>query len=302
MKPVIEIPIAGLFNAKECLWFLNRGFDDCMYVVYQDKVRRAFRLNSEIMLVDIYLLPDKLLLQWLSDAPSEQGIAKVIDFVKDWFDVDTDLIAFYQAIAADERLAYMVEEYNGLRSVGMPDLFEALCWGIIGQQINLKFAYTIKRRLVEQYGEFIDYEDKRYYTFPKAEALAGINANELRELQFSTKKAEYLITIAGAFASEALSKSLLMELPDFESRAKFLTGIRGIGTWTANYALMKSLREPSSIPFGDAGLLNALINHEIIRDKKDNQAIADFFGKFKGWESYLVFYLWRTLAVSKPEK
>ena len=289
MKRVIEIPIGGLFNEKECLWFLNRGFDDCMYVVYPDRVRRAFKSNDEIMLVDIYLLPDKLLLKWLSDEPSEQGIATVIDFVKDWFDLDTDLMAFYKVIAADERVAYMVEEYSGLRSVGMPDLFEALCWGIIGQQINLKFAYTIKRRLVERYGEFIDYEDKRYYTFPKADMLAGVNASELRELQFSTKKAEYLMTIAGAFASGALSKSLLMGLPDFESRAKYLTGIRGIGTWTANYALMKSLREPSSIPYGDAGLLNALINHAVIEDKKTARPLLIFSADLRDGNHTLYF-------------
>lgn len=153
----MEIPLFGLFNRLECLWFLNRGFDDCMYKVYADRVRRAFKYGDEIMLVDIYPMPDKLVLEWLNGDPSGEGISTVVAFVNDWFDLDSDLAVFYQAIALDERLAYMVDEYRGLRFVGMPDLFEALAWCIIGQQINLTFAYTVKRRLVEVYGDYVDY-------------------------------------------------------------------------------------------------------------------------------------------------
>jgi DNA-3-methyladenine glycosylase II len=297
MNKKVEIALTGLFSTKECLWFLNRGFDDCIYRVYPDKVRRAFKLESETMLVDIYLKPEKLLVEWLNGEPSGQGQSFVLNFITDWFDLETDLGAFYNAIAKDQQLAYMPDAFRGLRFIGMPDLFEALCWGIIGQQINLKFAYTMKRKLVEKYGEYIDHEDERYYVFPTPAQLARADISELKQLQLSTKKAEYLITIATAFANGTLSKQVLLELPDFESRVKFLTGIRGIGVWTASYALMKSLKERSSIPYGDAGLVNALIRHGIITNKTDKQAISDFFKKFPGWESYIVFYLWRSLAV-----
>lgn len=297
MNKTVEIALTGIFNPEECLWFLNRGFDDCLYKVYPNKVRRAFRLHNEIMLVDIYLQPDKVVIEWLDNAPSEQRLLFLKGFVTDWFDLDTDLQSFYNAITTDSRLAYMSETFQGLRFIGMPDLFEALCWGIIGQQINLTFAYKLKRRLVEKYGEYVDHEDERYYVFPTPEQLASADISELKQLQLSTKKAEYLVTIATAFANGTLSKQILLDMPDFESRAKFLTGIRGIGLWTANYALMKSLKERSSIPHGDAGLLNALIGHDIIKEKGDKQAILEFFEKFPRWESYIVFYLWRSLAV-----
>ncbi|MNH27377.1 hypothetical protein D3C79_874840 [compost metagenome] len=59
---------------------------------------------------------------------------------------------------------------------------------------------------------------------------------------------------------------------------------------------MKTLKEYTCIPHGDIGLLNALANHQIITDRKDIAAINRFFEDFKGWESYLTFYLWRSLA------
>jgi DNA-3-methyladenine glycosylase II len=297
----LEIPITGTFSKTECLWFLSRGFDDCIYKVFSDKIRRAFISAGELMLVDIYPSADKLTVEWLTDRPSKTGISYVETFLTGWFDLDSKLEDFYDKLSVHPDLAYMPVRYKGLRFMGMPDLFEALAWCIIGQQINLTFAYKIKRRLVERFGESIVYEGDHYYLFPTAERIAGINTIEFREMQFSEKKAEYLITIAGAITAGKLSKDILHNLPDFNHRLKHLTSFRGIGAWTANYVLMKSFKEPSGIPYGDAGLLNALLNHKIINDKSDTGAIKEFFSAFSGWESYLVFYLWRSLAPMENE-
>lgn len=295
----IKIPVPELFNKDECLWFLNRDFDDCMYRVYKDRVRRAFSATNGIMVVDIYILSNEIVLEWLNIKPTDQETERVVRFVSEWFDLDTDLTPFYDVIFKDKRIAYIAEDYSGLRFIGIPDLFEALAWGIIGQQINLSFAYKIKRRLVEEYGKSIVYEEKKYYVFPTTEVLSEVTVDDLRAFQFSEKKAEYLIAIAKAFSEGILNKEILQALPDLESRIKYLTNIRGIGQWTANYTLMKSLKEPACIPHGDAGLLNALMNHGIIKEKNDKTSINEFFKSFTGWESYLVFYLWRTLAQPK---
>ena len=47
----------------------------------------------------------------------------------------------------DQILKPLVKKYSGLRLIGIPDLFEAIAWAIIGQQINLTFAYTLKSDL-----------------------------------------------------------------------------------------------------------------------------------------------------------
>ncbi len=297
MKDIsIDLPVKAVFSAKECLWFLNRGFDDCIYTVYPDKVRRAFQYKDELMLTDIYITTKCLRISWLTSEPSSQAIDYVKTFVVNWFDMNKDLQLFYNKLSQNTALAYMPSSYLGLRFVGMPDIFEALSWAIIGQQINLTFAYKMKRRLVERYGTSVKYENEKYYLFPSPETIALAKIDDLRGMQLSHKKAEYLITAAKAIAAGEISKKILLEQPDFPSRIKLLTNFKGIGRWTANYVLMKSLKEPSCIPHGDAGLIKALINHSILKEKNDLSAMNDLFDNFKGWESYLVFYLWRSLA------
>jgi DNA-3-methyladenine glycosylase II len=279
------------FSFKECLWFLNRNYDDCLHSIGPDYVRKAILIDNQPVLFEIR---EGLKVQILQGENS----AAVNAFIYEWLDLETDITPFYQQLATHKELAYMHKDFAGLRLIGIPDLFEAICWCIIGQQINLTFAYKIKRRLVETYGQKMVYDGITYYTFPTPEVLAEADEAILRSMQLSGKKTEYLTGIAKVFKEGKMSKDLLRSLKDVTAQQKALTDIRGIGIWTANYTLMKSLRVPTSIPYGDAGLLNALIGHKIIADKKDIRAIEKFFQHFKGWESYLVFYLWRSLAIT----
>jgi DNA-3-methyladenine glycosylase II len=316
----LHIPVKGHFSFAECLWYLNRNFDDCLYEVLPDRVRKALMTANGPVLFEVSEAENPLSKSTTSSIEDTAGgvesttsgvditilsgqpdLAFLQQFVTGWFDLDSELHEFYDLLLAHSALAYMPKRYHGLRLIGIPDLFDALSWSIIGQQINLRFAYTLKRRMVEHYGSFLEYDGKRYYMLPDYATLAAADPQVLRSMQFSTRKAEYLISLAQAFADGTISKEKLLALPDFTARQQLLVSMRGIGIWTANYALMKSLRERAGIPYGDAGLLNALLAHAIIKDKKDEKKIAAFFKKFKGWETYVVAYLWRSLAPTAEE-
>jgi DNA-3-methyladenine glycosylase II len=216
--------------------------------------------------------------------------------VSGWFDLERNMDPFYSLLRHDVRLFYMADAFAGLRIVGIPNLFEALCWSITGQQINLTFAYKLKRRLVETYGTHLELNNGVFHMFPSCGVIAEADPDDLRKMQFSTKKAEYIIGVAKSFVAGTLSEEILTALPDLTSRQKMLMSMKGIGIWTANYALMKCLKEQSGVPYGDSGLMQALLSHNIISDKKDVSSIHDFFRGLQGWESYMVFYLWRSLA------
>ncbi|NRF39905.1 DNA-3-methyladenine glycosylase [Pedobacter foliorum] len=295
-KQIISIDAPLNFDFQECLWFLDRNFDDCMHKVDTDQVIKVVEIEGQQLLVSVAFYEHKLQIELLDGNLKQPDLNKLKKFVSDWFDLEKDMESFYLLIKNDERLAYMATAYNGLRLIGIPNLFEAICWAIIGQQINLTFAYKLKRRLVEKYGAYMSYNGFNYHVFPNCEVLAELYPDDLKEMQFSKSKAEYLINIAKAFASGEISKDKLLALPDLIARQKALNNIKGIGVWTANYALMKSLKEHSCVPYGDAGLLNSLLNHKIIADKKQHKEIELFFSNYPGWESYLVFYLWRSLS------
>ncbi|WP_229216656.1 DNA-3-methyladenine glycosylase [Dyadobacter sp. 3J3] len=267
-----------------------------MHSLTVDKILKAVLIRDVFFVFSIAQNGQALQIKILFGPCDLETTAAIKDYVIDWLDIDRDLNPFYQLLNQRSEIAYMAEEFKGLRIIGIPDLFEALCWSVIGQQINLTFAYKLKRRLVEKYGCHTTFENQQFHIFPSFEILAEADPDDLKAMQFSSKKVEYIINISKLFKAGKLSKEILLSLPDYDARQKVLMSVKGIGIWTANYALMKSLKEPSSVPYGDSGLLQALLVHEIITDKKDSLQINNFFQEMRGWESYMAFYLWRSLA------
>ena len=223
------------------------------------------------------------------------GRAAVAQYVREWLDLDTDLEPFYGMAEGDRLLREPAKRFYGLRNIGIPDLFEALSWGIIGQQINLAFAYTLKRRLVEQFGSRIDGGGHAYWLFPTPEVIAALAPEDLDELRMSAKKCEYLIGTARLIAEGKLSRELLEEAGGMKEAERMLTAIRGIGPWTANYVLMRCLRMPSAFPVDDVGLHNAIKFATGSERKPTKAEIAELSAGWTGWESYATIYLWRLL-------
>ena len=297
MQTPFLIPVPPLFSFGECLWYLDRHFDDCTHAVEGKSVVKALLANHEILLFRISEEKEQLRVDLLQGAYSKDNEEFMTRYIRKWLDMDPDIRHFYKLLREDERVAFMADAFCGLRVIGINELFEALAWSIIGQQINLTFAFKMKRRITERFGTTVPFDGKNYYIFPDAAALSVVTPEELRPMQFSQKKAEYLVGMAQRFASGELSEQLIGSLPDFEAQQQALTKLRGIGVWTANYALMKSLHVPEAVPYGDAGILNAMLQLGIIDNKQENEKIEAFFARFDGWQNYMVYYLWRSRSV-----
>lgn len=288
------------FSFKECCTFLNRSPLECLHTVSHNRIRKLIKTSDRNLLIEISSnqnLKNKLKIKFLNCKVTLREVQSVKKFINEWFDLNTDLKPFYKFAKKDKLLREIVKKYYGLRLIGIPDIFEAISWAIIGQQINLSFAFKMKRNFVEKFGEKFSFENKTYFLYPKPEIVSKLKVSDLLKLQFSRQKAEYVIEAAKTLTdfeiSEAYKKNLT-GLPLIEAK-EILCKIRGVGNWTANYALMKCLRNPDAFPIEDVGLHNAIKNILGLDSKPSVENIRKLSAKWKGWYSYSVFYLWRSL-------
>jgi DNA-3-methyladenine glycosylase II len=70
---------------------------------------------------------------------------------------------------------------------------------ISAQQVNLKWASMVRRRLAETFGTRHRVAGQTVYSLD-AERLAVIAVAEIRALQFTNRKSEYVINAARAIA------------------------------------------------------------------------------------------------------
>lgn len=171
--------------------------------------------------------------------------------------LDTDLAAFYARATADPVLAPLVPTLYGLRPTLTPDPFEMLVGAISAQQVNLAFAFATRARLVRAFGEPAHLDGVTVYAFPAPAHLATATVAELRAMQFSTRKAEYIAGLARLVADGGLDVAALAGVPDEEIVAR-LTRVRGLGRWTAEWFLARCLGRPDVCPAEDLGVRRAV--------------------------------------------
>lgn len=283
------------FSFSENLRYLSRSANECLYEISGETIRRALVIGNEKLLIEISAGSDQFLSVGIHKPVTHQMKEEIAEYIHDWFDLGFSLTPFYKMAQSDPLLKKPAEQFFGLRVMGIPDLFEALAWGILGQQINLTYAYTLKRRLVEKYGESLENGRSKYWLFPAAETIAGLTIEDLADLKMTIKKCEYLIDTARLIANGKLSKVDLLKEADVKAAEKKLTKIRGIGPWTAHYVLMRCLRFPNAFPIDDVGLHNAIKVITGSERKPAREEILKYSARWENWEAYATFYLWRVL-------
>jgi len=295
----LRLRVPTEFSFAENYAHLSTATNESLYTLREGRIYKAIAVGAEDTVAEI--APDGenyLRIRFMEELPVDsptlrEGVAR---YVYDWFDLGTDLKPFYEMAAGDPLLKQAVVSFYGLRNMGIPDLYEAVCWGILGQQINLGFAYTLKRRFVEKFGRFIERGGERYWLFPTAEDIAVLTPEDLSAAGMTTvKKCEYLVDTARLIASGELTKEQLLQTGDVKQAEKRLVQIRGIGPWTAHYVLMRCLRMPDAFPIDDVGLHHS-IRHVLGLDAKPSkERILELSAGWTLWESYATFYLWRFL-------
>jgi DNA-3-methyladenine glycosylase II len=170
--------------------------------------------------------------------------------------LDLDIEAFYRAAKADPVLAALAERLYGLRPTLAPRPFEMLVGAVCAQQVNLAFAFTVRARLVRRFGTPVRVGPDTVYGFPEPAVLARRQPSELRRMQFTARKAEYIVGLAKQVTSGALDLDGLAVRPNDEVIAA-LTALRGFGRWSAEWFLARCLGRGDVCPAGDLGVRRA---------------------------------------------
>ena len=290
----LRIPPPHEFSYELALTFLKRSPRELLHRVIDDRIEKAIRISGAVIVFSIRYHKDELLVEFLNTKVTVAQATEVVKYIREWLDLDTDLKPFYAMCQKDKLLKGLVKNFYGYRIVGQPDLFESIVWAVLGQQINVQFAYTLKQKFVERYGESLTLKEETYYLFPAASVVAQLTEAQLLALQFSRQKAAYIINIAKAFAEGVVSKEKLVGL-SLKQAKDLLMEIKGIGNWTANYALMKTFRHTDAFPLEDAGIHNAIKNLKKLTKKPSLEEVKRVYKKYKGWEAYATLYLWKSL-------
>ncbi|WP_127584565.1 DNA-3-methyladenine glycosylase family protein [Paenibacillus koleovorans] len=281
-----------------------RGVGHELYRHDENTLIRAIRVQGQVYLVLIRsegeTASPKLTVEAIphphNSGPNAECLAEVGAHLRRMLSIDISLAGLQEKLGVDDRLALLGRRYEGFRFILESDPFECMVKTIIGQQLNLSFAATLTRRLIEKASSPFEYKGAGYPVFPSPEQIASLQPEQLRELQFSVRKAEYVIDFARQVVAGTVSmKPAELAAKTNEQILTELTPLRGIGRWTVECFLMFGLGRPDLLPAADIGLRNALRQLYGLDHQPTEAEVRDLGRDWSPWSSYITYYLWESL-------
>ena len=177
-----------------------------------------------------------------------------------------------------------------LEAVEMPNftpsgrIYYDLLESIVSQQLSVKAATTIFNRFCALFPD----------NYPHPELLIQVETSRLREAGLSNQKAGYLQNVAHFSLQHDLENHNWDDMSD-EEIIKFLSQIKGIGTWTVQMLLMFSLGRRDVFPIDDLGIQQAMIRlYNIDASGKElKKKMTEIAENWKPWRTVACRYLWR---------
>lgn len=253
MPETFSLELPGPLDLGQSLEVFRRSGDDLLDRWNGSRLVRTVPIGARTVpfVADAHGTPEHPGLDVIVEDPSE--IPEVARAIRGSFILPPP--TFGALLQSDPVIASLDARYPGLRPVLQLDLLTALVRSVSAQQVNLRWAATTRRRLAERFGTRHEIAGEIVYSFDPAR-LAAATVTEIREMQFTTRKAEYIIGIAEEIGSGRLSPQELEALPD-EQVIERLSALRGIGRWTAEWILVRTLGRPTVVA-GDLGVRKAV--------------------------------------------
>lgn len=201
-----------------------------------------------------------------------------------------DLQPFYVLARDNELLRPLVEQFSGVRPPRFPSVFEALVNSIACQQVTLDLGIILLNRLSERFGPAVNDHGTVQHGFPGPADLAEATEEALRQLGFSHQKARAIRELAADVVADRLDLASLDSMTNREA-VDYLSTIRGIGRWSAEYVLLRGLGRLDTFPGDDVGAQNNLQRLFHLVDKPNYEQIRDLTSPWHPYEGLVYFHL-----------
>ena len=160
-------------------------------------------------------------------------------------------------------------------------LFASLAGSIVSQQLSVKAADTIWKRLEEKCNRKVT-----------PEAISKLRITSMRSAGLSAAKCKTLKELSKAVLRGDIDFKKLQKMPEAEAIASLST-VWGIGTWTAEMFLIFALKREDIFSVGDLGLIRSMESIYGIPKDSPKQVYLDISTKWSPHRSVASRLLWR---------
>lgn len=279
LKDVQDFNIKHIFDCGQCFRW-NQEEDKSYTGVVKNKVFNVSQCDKTVVFDNI-------------------NLDDYEDFVKNYFDLDTDYSLIKKTINVDNIIDEAIKFGDGIRILNQ-DEWETMISFMISANNRIPMIKKVIENLSLNFGEFLgEYRGRKYYSFPTANILSEVDVEKIQDCKAGFRSPR-IKEAAIRFLEE---KSIIYNMKNqgYEEGLTYLKTYKGIGDKVANCILLFSMKQFDTFPV-DVWVRRVMQTLYVDKDTKDKE-IREYaenkFGKLSGYAQQYLFYYARELGIGK---
>lgn len=269
--------LINIFECGQCFRWTKIN-DKCFIGVIKDAVLKVEENNNKIVFT------------------GESNGKNFEQLIRKYFDLDTDYSEYKRILSnIDIHLKESIEFGKGIRILKQ-DLWECIISFIISANNNIPRIKKIIEKMSEKYGNEIEFEGKKYYTFPSAESLSKASVQNLRDLGLGFRD-KRIYNTTQMILNKVIDLEKLVLMDDTNKMREELLKLDGVGPKVADCILLFALKRIDVFPIDVwvRRVMNDLYIHKEDEEKvskKELQKLAEtkFLGLSGIAQQYLFYW------------
>ena len=222
------------------------------------------------------------------------------DVCNRYFDLETDYKQIKSELSKiDDNVKTSIEYGSGIRILKQ-DIWEALISFIISANNNIPRIKGIIERISKKYGQEIEWNNIKYYTFPTPEELGEASIKDLRLLGLGFRDTRVYETTQ-MVKNKEIDLQKLEDIEDINVLREELLKFPGVGPKVADCIMLFSMKKYEVFPIDVwvKRVMTELYSTELLENDTNNisnkkilELAENKFGKLAGLAQQYLFY-WR---------
>jgi len=217
--------------------------------------------------------------------------AQVAPQVERMLSLDVDARSWPALGRKDPVVGALQKRYAGFRAVCFPSPYEAALWGILAQRVSMAQASRMKEKLARAHGTVLTAGGAEVIVPPPPPALLELDT-------FAGIPDEKLVRMRGiaeAALEGRLDAARLRALPEEAALAE-LSGLRGVGAWTAAHILYRGAGLADALPGGEPRVLRAVKEAYDLPRVPSARRFAEIAETWRPYRMWVAILLVRSIA------
>lgn len=290
MKTQTRLPLPSGFRPQDFLRFHARDKQTVAEKVTGNTLEKAVVLRGRPALLTL-TFETQAVLYTLETDDSQQTMpaTELLSLVQHILGLTQPISGFEQAYAEHPLLGQIIAKQAGLRVPVSVSPFEAVTWAILGQQVSLNAAISLRRKFIQLANI---QHSSGFYCYPGPLQVSQLSVEALRQAGISQSKANTLVKVGELVLTGQLPMDdwLQQHAPATEIAAA-LASVKGIGPWTISYTLLRGYGWLDGSLHGDAAVRRAMKKLIAVEQVSEKEAEL-WLEPFSPWRALLAAHLW----------